>query len=184
MTELLGVLLGAALAYWFGGRERRREHHRQREALATALLAELRTLEYALSRSYNNHEISFMGGRIPTDWFEQLGESFLLFGPTTVSTTLQFRGLIRQLQACRDECGRLPVDQITANHHWKIRGLAGYALQLIPELKQLLEEEGAVKPEEPDVIRVTFPELPKVPEPSFRWRLSGSGEDDASSAAT
>jgi hypothetical protein len=184
MTELLGVVLGATLAYWFGGRERRREHRRQREALATALLAELRTLEYALVRSYNDPEIGFMGGRIPTDWFEQLGESFLLFGPTTVRNTLQFRGLIRQLQACRDECGRLPIDQVTPRHHWKIRGLAGYALQLIPDLKQLLQEEGAVKPEEPDVIRVTFPDLPTIPDPSFQWRLAGPGEDDASSAAT
>lgn len=180
MTELFGVILGAALAYLFGGaQERKREKHR-RASFSTALLSELRTLEYSLYHIYHDEEIGLMGGRLPSHLFRDLGENVLLFTPATVNLLLQFEGLLGRVDRLWDACNQLDPNQVTDRHHWKMRAAAGYALELLTPVKAGLLIEGGVTPSEPPVKRVSFPNLPPAPEPAFKWEIMRIDRPDES----
>ncbi|HYU09476.1 MAG TPA: hypothetical protein VEK77_08860 [Gemmatimonadales bacterium] len=178
MTELLGVMIGAALAYLFSQTQERQSARRRRISLATALLSELRTLEYALYRAYHDGEIALWGGRVPARFFDDLGENVLLFRPATVHIVLQFQGLLSRVNELWSACNQLEPQLITDRHHWRIRAAAGYALEIVAPVKESLLTEGGIGPEEPPVKRVSFPNLPPAPDPSFKWEIHTIDESD------
>ncbi len=171
MTELLGVILGAALAYLFGGVQERKHEKRRKTSFSTALLSELRTAEYSLYRVYHDQEIGLWNGRLPTPLFRDLGENVLLFAPATVNLLLQFQGLLGRVDELWDACNKLDPSQITDRHHWRMRAAAGYALELLAAVKAALLAEGGIAPPEPPVKRVSFPNLPPAPDPAFKWEI-------------
>src|SRR5207237_1654299 len=121
MVAIVGVLVGALLAYWFSGTQLREERKRRRQALATAILYELRVLDHNLRLLYNDREAGLSLGQVPMHLLAEFGPDMLLFKSTTIHQLLALRGLAQDVQILRENCRNSKPAEVTQARHNRIR---------------------------------------------------------------
>lgn len=168
---LIGAVFGAFLYYAFDLTKEYQERKRKRKILATLLLNELRTLEYALRNRYDDKNTANMRGKLPIKIFLNLQEELFLFETKTSSILLKFISSVRRVDNLWSAANELDAGEITDYHHWKIRSAAGYAITHIKKTKNVLLSAGGILPTETTLKRVNYPHLPQIGDPEFKLDL-------------
>jgi hypothetical protein len=192
MSELVATIVGAvigALAVYvldlrkmrqerrMNAQEEERDRRRRRQAIATALLIDMRTLEFTLRRLYKDQTPGKWRGESPAVLSKTLLSEIIHFTPDTVYRVTEFFGLVR------DTYGLIEVargkEKVEDRLHHAIRCKAGFALQAMPPAKDALIGEGGMLPEPKAVEVVYAPDLPKIPDRCFPavWAAGEEPED-------
>lgn len=173
MLEVALLAVGSMLGYWFARLQGWQDRKRRGKVLAAGLLAELRTLEYSMRRIYAEERIGAMRGSVPMALFANLGDAVLsLFDAETAVKLLRFQGLLTVVDNLWRALECVPVDHLTEHHHWKLRAAAGHAARRVEEVKEVLTAAGGKLPGGGPIERVTFPNLPPLPDPSFPMEIT------------
>jgi hypothetical protein len=91
MKELLFALLGAALAYGVWFLQRRHEKAELRTNMATALLIELKSMDWVLRTIHADANAAVSSGELPMPILLRIDPDVLRFSPQTVFELLTFR---------------------------------------------------------------------------------------------
>ena len=184
-SVVIGAVLGAVLAYVFDLRRASREHTqaakdaaqdrlRRRASIATALLADLQTLEPSLLQLYNRENAGEWKGERPHLFFDALRGEVKEFSSNSVHDVAEFFRRAEDLSGLLAEAATIPK---TDEFHHSIRAKAGFALQSIPQAKAALISEGGQVPEPRALEIIRFPDLPTIPPRSFPDVSATPGEE-------
>ncbi len=165
---LIGGLVGALLALGTKWLEEWRDRRRRRQALATALLVELRSLELGLRSIAQTTQpdkafgpIAFFFDRARTGALADLS----LFGGQTVYEVMKFGGYVRSCQVAHERLKEPGASDSQLSSD--VCTLASYAACRVPLVRGALLKEGAVEHTDslPEFARL--PKMPVLPPPSF-----------------
>lgn len=160
------ALLGAALGYWAGWLQKRREDKKRRQNVATALLAELRPLERMLRTRAGHTKAAESTVQINMPVFDHFASDLILFDSSATHALLELRGYIRDIENTADLfAGERGTADKRANHYMQLKAIA--AANLIPKVAQLLEAAGGIAPPDPKVDTYPTGRLPALVEPAF-----------------
>jgi hypothetical protein len=144
------------------------ERQRQHAAVATALIADLRAIEPVLTQLFRRENAGLWHGKRFGLFFNELRSETTALAPATVYAVSD---VFRQVD---DLFGMLEQEQASGNpnrdspvFHHAVRTKAGFALQAIPAANAALIGEGGVIPAPAELPVTYYPELPKIPAPSF-----------------
>lgn len=169
---MLGTVFGAFLYYLFDVLKQHQKRKRKSKLLATLLLDELRTLEYALRKRYSDEDAANMMGNLPIKIFLNLHEELMFFETETSRILLKFISSIRRVDTVWSATNELDIEEITDFHHWKNRAAAGHAILLIKQTKNALISEGGTLPSETKLNRINYPDLPQIDDPEFKYEVT------------
>jgi len=174
MKEIIAAIVGALAVYVFdlrkAAREREqaagdsaKERRRERVTVASALLVDLRALEPILLQLYHHEKAGLWRGERPVLFLDALQAEVRGFTPETVQLVGE---LIRRVN---DLFGFIKSvsGETRVSVHYPVRAKAGFALQLIPEVKNALPSEGGILPQPRPIDIVYPPDLPEIPPRSF-----------------
>ena len=177
MREILGSISGAFLVYLVWLRKRAIERAEVRQNLATALLVELKSMDWVLRSIYGDTSAALSRGELPMPLLERLDNELLGFEPQTVFELLTFRGFCESVRILRTRAQHMAPELVDDARHRRVRNTAGFAIQLLPDLKKKLEAEGGLTMPR-KTVKVLAPfELAVIPISPFH------DNDDDSSAA-
>jgi hypothetical protein len=165
MEAVIGALIGGILGYAAGWLQQNLDRRRQRKALATALLSELRTADVSLRGLYERPMAIFPPGAY--SMLDLSPEHMALFRPATIQAVLEIRDLLQLVMTSLNEAhaGRQPWES-TATYA-RIGAWSG--VHRIAEAKRLLESEGGILLQRLDTavdsLTRDFPPLPASPFP-------------------
>lgn len=181
---LLGAIVGAVLGvlgtYVFdvrqaederGEREKvkERERRRHRETIATALLQDLRRMEFELREILGIEQPSRIAMGRPSLLYDVLKQEIRWFAASSVQSITEFFRRVDHLysgvNAVRTSGGG--SIRSTPEREYEIRAHAAFALNALPDAFDALRGEGGIVPGPIGWISTTFPTLPTVPPPIF-----------------
>lgn len=160
------ALLGAALGYWAGFLQQRREDKKRRHSVATALLAELRPLERMLRVRAKHTKAAESTVQIRMPVFDRFESDLPLFDPSTTHALLELRAYVRDIENSAD---LLAGDRsaVTERAHHYMRLKATGAANVLPEVVRALKSAGGIAPLDPKVDLYPTGELPQLVDPAF-----------------
>jgi len=180
LAALFGAIIGVIGTYIFDIRkaqvERRerqadqeRERGRHRQTVATALMQDLRQLEFALREILHSSEPTKLAVARPALLFDSLRAEIRWFSPGSIEPLVEFHRrcdhIYKMYQTLR--LYNKGVIQPTPQRRYECQAHAAFALQFLPRAVAALRNEGAVVPAPVDWATETFPDLPPVPPPVF-----------------
>ena len=185
MDVVLGAVLGSLLAYVFDLRRASGERtqaaataaqdrRRRRASIATALLADLQTLEPLLLQLYHQKRAGSWKGERPQLFFDALRGEVKEISSNSIHVVAEF---FRRSDHLFGLFGALVAITDLDKFHHRIRTEAGFALQSIPQAKAALVNEGGQVPEARALPIVRSPNLPTIPPRSFPDVSTTPGED-------
>jgi hypothetical protein len=181
---LLGAIVGAVLGvlgtYVFDVRQaeneraerervKERERKRHRETIATALLQDLRRMEFELREIYDRAQPSRIALSRPPLLYDALKPEIRWFASSSVQSIAEFYRRVDHLysgvEVVRASGGGTILS--TPQREYEIRAHAAFALLALPDAFAALQSEGGTVPGPIGWVSSTFPTLPSVPEPIF-----------------
>lgn len=176
MTELLGVLLGSLLTYYFAIHQSRRERGQRVAALATGLLSELIIVDANLRMLYADADPDTSYGEIPVPLIERLDVDTLQLKPEAVHALLRIRGTVLEIHTLRKLCNTEQNSDKRRQLVIRMRQKAGLVLQRIPALKHSLEASGGQIFDGAPVLGARPNQLPRIPDSPFKRVQMADGE--------
>jgi hypothetical protein len=167
MWEILASILGAFLVYFVWLRQRAIERAERRQNLATALLIELKSMDWVLRSIYRDEKAALSLGELPMPLLARLDDGVLGFEPQTVFELLSFRGYCEGVRILRARAQGMAKELVDDARHRHVQSTAGLALQLLPEIKLRLEAEGGVVMPRKSVRSLAPFKLPEIPVSPF-----------------
>jgi hypothetical protein len=169
LHDLLLLLLGAFLGFALTGLQAYLDRRRRRKSLATALLIELRWLEYSFRNWYKDEQIGNWPGTVPMDVYDRFSSELLLLRSDRFYAVQAFYSLVEDLRRLRTGISekRGQGKEVTKEDHHIIRVKCAYALELMAAARRALEAEGGRMPTTRPTKVVHFPELPPLPPELF-----------------
>lgn len=183
-AALLGALAGAALGvlgtYVFDLRKAQRARaqriadeaeaqRRHRATVATALLHDLRRLEFSLHEVYDVEDAATVVVARPPLYYDVLRGDSRLFSPGTIEPLSTFFDQVDHLFGSFQALRAIGPEQLrpSPRRNYEVRCHAAFALQALPRAFDALVTEGGVVDEQFKWSATLYPQLPAVPEPRF-----------------
>ena len=178
-----GLTLLAGYVLWLIQRELQRRE--RKKDLATVLIQELWSVDWVLRNLYGEERASLAYGKLPMQLLEDARVA-MEFPRPVMFNLLLVRGLCDDIRIvmARSREHYPPGDpasdtslsehdrQLIERRNFNVRAKAGFALQLIPELKrQLIAQGGEWQDDRPATVEVHPPDLPEIPPSPFRRDL-------------
>jgi hypothetical protein len=137
--------------------------------VATALLQDLRALEWQLSEIFFFAPASRYVPSRHRLYFDVHAGDVRLFAAPTIQVVSEFYRRYQHLLAAYDLLPRLKAEgtRTPEEIEYELQSQAGYALQALPAAADALKNEGGLIDQTDDWAPVTFPTLPVVPRPAF-----------------
>lgn len=139
--QVIGLLGAAVLGYLVGRRQEKAKAAELRQVVATALLAEIQSLEIALRRLAVHRQAARSTLRPEMATFEAFRPQLVLLTPETAQTLIVFYGLVQEINSSRRGMTDAEVE-LTDDAHRFVRAKAAFAANRLPELRRLLEAAG------------------------------------------
>lgn len=187
---IVGAVLGVLGTYVFdvrkSDRERRdredlqrRERRRHRETIATALLQDLRVLEFELRQVYDTAQPTRMALTRPALLCDVLRQETRWFAAESIQPVGEFYRRANHSYGASKVLRDLGNGRIasTPQREYEFKTHAAFALQMLPEAVAALQNEGGISPGPLEWSTVTFPTLPTVPAPVFNETASRIASD-------
>ena len=166
IVAVLGIPVAGLVSYIVGRRTERARSDNRRRVVATALLAELQSLEPGLPKLARQRKAA-QSTKGPDDSnFATFRSDLFLFDQTTAQALVVFYGLIKEINASRTRMRDEGAKPGNPAHRF-VRVKAIYAANRIPELRQLLESAGGSVIPEASVTWVSNREEPILVSPAF-----------------
>jgi hypothetical protein len=190
-AALVGAVVGSGLGilgtYAFGlrkaastraelERDRRATEARERASVASALLLEMRTIEYVLRRFRRRLEPAKWRGALPIRVFPSLLNRITYLPPETLYRVTDFFWLSQDVDFLIRDAQRGDADLEHLN--WLIRLKSAGALASIPAAKEALEREGGVLPDSKTIVIHRYPDLPPLPPPVFAMNFMDAADEE------
>ena len=179
ISAVLGIVIGVFFTYVFDVRksqaERRtsladlaRERRRNRETAATAILNDLKRLEFDLHQLLASTSPSRAATPHPDLFYDALRGEIRWFAASSIQPVANFfrqaEFVFSTLQIIRDAGQAQSLDKQREYH---LQCLCAFALQSLPPAAKALRDEGGVEPESIAYPLVTYPDLPATPPKEF-----------------
>ena len=136
---LLGTVVGGLLSYLATWELKRRDDQRKRQALAMALLGEIRFLEFVLYRIYQLRSFDIPSTMV----YDHAGDALLLFSAETVHAVTD---LYQRTHVVSTLVTGVRNIQISSGGYLQIQWYAVSAAKVIPTAVAFLENEGGHRP--------------------------------------
>jgi hypothetical protein len=166
LLSILGIIATGLVGYLFGRREEKARAADRRPIVASALLAELQSLEIGLRRLAKNAQAARSTIYPDSTTYVAFRTDLVLFDPRTAQALILFYGLIDEITSSRARM-RDEDAQLTERAHTFIRNKATYAANRIPDLKKKLEAAGGLALETEDVTWISDTGIVPIGEPAF-----------------
>ena len=142
MRQLLTLLLGAVLGYASGWLKSHLDERRRRRAVATALLAEMGTLESSLAYLRDR----WRGGKgvpaLPSPMLDRFASELQLFAPLTVAHVLDVAGFLNEVRKGFEHVRASDNDFEKRRYVEELKGLCDDTLRRTELARQSLRSAG------------------------------------------
>jgi hypothetical protein len=174
MTTAAWIATTVSLAGWIvvyrlglaSGRLRATEDLRTRQSqMATALLAELRTLEQFMRRLRSSTTPLFADWQIPAPYILANFDRFDLLPASSVTLLMCLHGKLLDVNGYRARHAAGQSHPLPA--HWYVRLNATYCVHFISQLVPLLRAAGGQEPAALPTEITRYPDLPDLPQLAF-----------------
>jgi hypothetical protein len=168
---VIGAVTGAvvtALGMYAVGEKQRRDERQDRVHLAaTALLIEMRSIDWMVRSMYEDRDAAFSRGRLPVRALESTRRDVLLMPPRVQHAIFLVYGLCEDVEMLRDRYRAEARSDVVWENHLRVRGKAAHAAEAIARCVPLLIELGGVAPDGEPATFLREESLPALPPEPF-----------------